>query len=111
MEALDSFRHKRAEIDLVILDLLMPKLSGKETLERLRQLDSTLKILICSGYGTREPESQLLAGDRQTPLVHKPFKPEELVYAVRKILDIGGDTDSDTSGRSRGTRKVIAFRR
>jgi two-component system cell cycle sensor histidine kinase/response regulator CckA len=111
MEALEIFNHKRAEIDLVILDLLMPKLSGKETLERLRQLDSTLKILICSGYGTREPESQLLAGDRQTPLVHKPFKPEELVYAVRKILDIGGDTDSDTSGRSRGTRKVIAFRR
>lgn len=111
LEALEIFNHKRAEIDLVILDLLMPKLSGKETLERLRQLDSTLKILICSGYGTREPESQLLAGDRQTPLVHKPFKPEELVYAVRKILDIGGDTDSDTSGRSRGTRKVIAFRR
>jgi PAS domain S-box-containing protein len=111
VEALEIFNHKRAEIDLVILDLLMPKLSGKETLERLRQLDSTLKILICSGYGTREPESQLLAGDRQTPLVHKPFKPEELVYAVRKILDIGGDTDSDTSGRSRGTRKVIAFRR
>jgi len=111
LEALEIFNHKRAEIDLVILDLLMPKLSGKETLERLRQLDSTLKILICSGYGTREPDSQLLAGDRQTPLVHKPFKPEELVYAVRKILDIGGDTDSDTSGRSRGTRKVIAFRR
>ncbi len=111
VEALEIFHHKRAEIDLVILDLLMPKLSGKETLERLRQLDSTLKILICSGYGAREPDSQLLAGDRQTPLVHKPFKPEELVYAVRKILDIGGDTDSDTSGRSRGTRKVIAFRR
>jgi PAS domain S-box-containing protein len=111
VEALEIFNHKRAEIDLVILDLLMPKLSGKETLERLRQLDSTLKILICSGYGSREPDSKLLDGDRQTPLVHKPFKPEELVYAVRKMLDIGGDTDSDSNGRSRGTRKVIALRR
>jgi PAS domain S-box-containing protein len=111
VEALEIFKHKRAEIDLVILDLLMPKLSGKETLERLRQLDSTLKILICSGYGSREPGSKLLDGDRQTPLVHKPFKPEELVYAVRKMLDIGGDTDSDSSGRSKGTRKVIALRR
>jgi PAS domain S-box-containing protein len=111
VEALEIFRQKRAEIDLVILDLLMPKLSGKETLERLRQLDSTLKILICSGYGSREPDSKLLDGDRQTPLVHKPFKPEELVYAVRKMLDIGGDTGSDNRGRSRGTRKVIAFRR
>jgi CheY-like chemotaxis protein len=111
LEALEIFRHKRAEIDLVILDLLMPKLSGKETLARLRQLDSTLKILICSGYGSREPDSKLLDGDRQTPLVHKPFKPEELVYAVRKMLDIGGDTGSDNRGRSRGTRKVIAFRR
>jgi PAS domain S-box-containing protein len=111
VEALEIFNHKRAEIDLVILDLLMPKLSGKETLERLRQLDSTLKILICSGYGSREPDSKLLDGDRQTPLVHKPFKPEELVYAVRKMLDIGGDTESDSNGRSRGTRKVIALRR
>jgi CheY-like chemotaxis protein len=111
VEALEIFKHKRAEIDLVILDLLMPKLSGKETLERLRQLDSTLKILICSGYGSRELGSKLLDGDRQTPLVHKPFKPEELVYAVRKMLDIGGDTDSDSSGRSKGTRKVIALRR
>jgi PAS domain S-box-containing protein len=111
VEALEIFKHKRAEIDLVILDLLMPKLSGKETLERLRQLDSTLKILICSGYGSRELGSKLLDGDRQTPLVHKPFKPEELVYAVRKMLDIGGDTDSDSSGRSKVTRKVIALRR
>jgi PAS domain S-box-containing protein len=111
LEALEIFKSKRAEIDLVILDLLMPKLSGKETLKRLRQLDSTLKILICSGYGSREPDSKMLTGDGQTPLVHKPFKPEELVYAVRKLLDIGGDTDEDTSGSSRGTRKVIAFRR
>jgi DNA-binding response OmpR family regulator len=44
-------------------------------------------------------------------MVHKPFKPEELVYAVRKMLDIGGDTGSDKRGRSRGNRKVIAFRR
>jgi two-component system cell cycle sensor histidine kinase/response regulator CckA len=110
LEALEIFNYKRAEIDLVILDLLMPKLSGKETLERLRQLDSSLKILICSGYGSREPDSKLLHGDRQTPLVHKPFKPEELVYAVRKMLDSGGDTDIDTGGRSRGFRKVIALR-
>ena len=109
VEALEIFRRKRAEIDLVILDLLMPKLSGKETFEGLRKLDSNLKILICSGYGSREPDTTLLDGDRQIPLVHKPFKPEELVYAVRKMLDLGRDTD--TSGRVKETRKVIAFRR
>jgi len=111
LEALEIFRHKKAEIDLVILDLLMPKLSGKETLERLRQLDSTLKILICSGYGSREPDSKLPGRDGHVLLVHKPFKPEELVYAVRKMLDTGGDTDSTSSGRVQGTRKVIAFKR
>ena len=111
VEALEIYESRRAEIDLIILDLLMPKLSGKETLERLRQLDSTLKILICSGYGPRDTDAKLLAGDQQTPIVHKPFKPEELVYAVRRMLDTGGDTDIDTNGRSRGTRKVIALRR
>jgi PAS domain S-box-containing protein len=111
VEALEIFRRKRAEIDLVILDLLMPKLSGKETLERLRQIDSTIKILICSGYSSRESDAKLLEGDRPTPLVHKPFKPEELVYAVRKMLDNGEDKDRYTSGRSRRTKKVIAFRR
>ena len=111
VEALEIFRQKGSEIDLVILDLLMPRLSGKETFGRLKQLDAAAKILICSGYGSREPDSTLLEGDRQTPVVHKPFKPEELVYSVRRILDTAGDTGSNTSGRTGGTRKVIAFRR
>ncbi len=110
MEALEIYESRGAEIDLVILDLLMPNMSGKETLERLRQLDPTVKILICSGYGSREDDSQPLVDD-DTPLVHKPFKPEELVHAVRQLLDHEKKAGGDVGRKREVTKKVIAFRR
>jgi CheY-like chemotaxis protein len=100
LEAIEIYEKKGSEIDLVILDLLMPNLSGNETFKRLRQLDRKVKILICSGYSSRGNESEAL--DRgQAPLVHKPFKPEELGHAVRRALD----------EERRMSAKVLAFRR
>jgi len=100
LEAIDIYEKKGSEIDLVILDLLMPNLSGNETFKRLRHLDPNVKILICSGYSSRENDPD--ANDRrQAPLVHKPFKPEELGYAVRRALD----EERRTSG------KVLSFHR
>ena len=100
LEAIEIYEKKGSEIDLVILDLLMPNLSGNETFKRLKKLDQNVNILICSGYSSRENDPEAL--DRgQAPLVHKPFKPEELGHAVRRALD----------KERRMSGKIVAFRR
>jgi len=86
LEALEIYGNNGKEIDLVILDLLMPNLGGKETLVRLRELDPAAKVIICSGYGSRGNGLQQIITSRIN-MVHKPFKPEELVFADRQTLD------------------------
>jgi two-component system cell cycle sensor histidine kinase/response regulator CckA len=86
LEALEIYESRGADIDLVVLDLLMPKLGGKDTLTGLRKLDPAIKVIICSGYGSRKNglQQMMAAGIN---VVQKPFKPEELVSAVRQVLD------------------------
>ena len=88
LEALEIYESRGTDIDLVVLDLIMPKLGGKDTLTGLRKLDPAIKVIICSGYGSRENGLQQLMASGVN-LVHKPFKPEELVSAVRQVLDQG----------------------
>mgnify|MGYP001588045519 FL=1 len=86
LEALEIYESRGADIDLVVLDLLMPKLGGKDTLTGLRKLNPAAKVIICSGYGSRENGLQQMMASGIN-LVQKPFKPEELVSAVRQVLD------------------------
>jgi two-component system cell cycle sensor histidine kinase/response regulator CckA len=86
LEALEIYESRGPDIDLVVLDLLMPKLGGKDTLTGLRKLDPAIKVIICSGYGSRKNGLQQMMASGIN-VVQKPFKPEELVSAVRQVLD------------------------
>ncbi|MEI6134124.1 MAG: response regulator [Desulfomonile sp.] len=85
-EALDIYRSRREEISLVVLDLLMPEMSGRDCLMKLVKIDPSVKVLIASGYA---PEYELHKEIR--PLVkgflHKPFAIEELLNQTRSVLD------------------------
>ena len=85
-EALELYRRHGPAIDLVILDLAMPRLSGPETLRELRKLDPAVRVLISSGYSTDE---NLRAVERDGVLgfVAKPYRPVELARQVRAALD------------------------
>jgi two-component system, cell cycle sensor histidine kinase and response regulator CckA len=53
--ALEVFAQRHDDIDLVLLDVVMPGLNGMQTLERLRDLDPGVRVLLCSGMAeTRE---------------------------------------------------------
>ena len=109
-EALEIYQRNGGDIDLVVLDLLMPNLAGEETLNRLKELDSSVKVVFCSGYSSRKDDTNSLAARTGTPLVHKPFRPEELVAAVRQMLDSQVVPERD-GGEKRGVgTKVIPFR-
>jgi two-component system cell cycle sensor histidine kinase/response regulator CckA len=87
-EALDLFEKKRTQISLVILDLIMPEMGGKECLKELRKIDPQLKVLIASGLSADPPmrESPELAA---RGFVSKPFRFKEFLRQVRKVLDEG----------------------
>ena len=79
---LEIFRQHQEEIDLVLLDHSMPRKSGRETLQELRQMSAQLRIIIITGFPTRI-EDFSGADD----LVQKPFSLDGLIGHVRATLD------------------------
>ncbi|MCA9996660.1 MAG: response regulator, partial [Anaerolineales bacterium] len=73
-------------IDLLLTDVIMPGMNGRELAESLRASRPDIKILYMSGY-TRDVLAQNLNLDRPVRLLRKPFTPEELINSVRDVLD------------------------
>jgi PAS domain S-box-containing protein len=86
-EALEIFRRERARIGLVILDLIMPKMGGKECLEELLKIDPHVKTLVASGYSEEAAEQCLRMGAKG--FLPKPFEVKKAPALVRKVLDEG----------------------
>jgi CheY-like chemotaxis protein len=84
-EALEIYRDSGSQIDLVMLDLVMPVMGGIEAYHEFRTLSTTLPIIICSGYGA-ETVDQLIKNDPHTIFVHKPYKPEELANVMITMI-------------------------
>jgi CheY-like chemotaxis protein len=84
-EALLAWQQYQGPIDLVLTDMVMPNMSGKELVERLRLLQPEIKVIYMSGY-----ESSILsAGNKfgsNAIFLQKPFRPAELSKMVRDIL-------------------------
>jgi CheY-like chemotaxis protein len=73
------------DIDLVILDLMMPREDAVTTFQRLRQRRPNTPILLCTGMPTGQPAPQLLAAGA-VGILRKPFRMNELWYAVNQAL-------------------------
>ncbi len=84
--ALGLYEKERSDISLVILDLIMPKIGGRQCLEELLKIDPRLKVVIASGYSDADNREELIrAGARG--FVGKPFQMTELLQALRDVLD------------------------
>jgi PAS domain S-box-containing protein len=88
-DALEAYRSQRDRIDLVVSDVVMPKLSGAQLYEALRRDGEEPKFLFMSGYSARDvTDSQVL--DSSLPFLHKPWSVGELLQKVREVLDSRG---------------------
>lgn len=85
-EAVDLFRRHTLEIDLSVLDVVMPKKSGPAVLERMRSERPDLPVLFCTGYGQAHLAPQVLEADG-AELLCKPYTQAELLGRVRVMLD------------------------
>lgn len=85
-EALDIFRQRAQDIDLVVLDYAMPRLSGLDTMRLLRELNRTVPILFSSGYYS-DQAIQAIEQEQGVGFVAKPYRTTELARSVRDIID------------------------
>ena len=85
-EAVELYKTRGSEIDLVMLDMVMPEMGGVETYHELRAIDATVPILICSGYGA-ESVSDVISADEKAGFLSKPYKPSELGRMLFECLE------------------------
>jgi CheY-like chemotaxis protein len=85
-EALEMFHRHEAEIDLIVSDLVMPRLGGRQFYEALKKEGKDPRILFTSGYSVDDVK----AGSgflRDVPFLHKPWTLTDLFLRVRQVLD------------------------
>jgi len=73
-------------IDLVILDVVMPRMAGEQVLQRIRTISADLPVIVASGYGQTARVLDFLNRGAQN-VIGKPFDTAELLKAVRETLD------------------------
>ncbi len=86
-EAIQIYRKHRKNIALVILDMVMPGIGGKETFLKLKKINPRIKVLLSSGYSANEGVGDILK-ERLGGFIQKPYKDDELIGKVREILDL-----------------------
>ncbi|MCM0082571.1 PAS domain S-box protein [Geomonas sp. Red32] len=85
-EAVERFKENREAIGLVILDLIMPRMNGKEVFDEIRRMDAQVKVLFSSGYSAEMMLDQLELSHGEE-FIMKPVQPIMLLRKVRQMLD------------------------
>ena len=87
-EALDTVSNMGEEIDLVILDMIMPGLDGGKTFDRIREIQPLMPVMLSSGYAISGQADEIMRRGCNG-FIQKPFNIFELSQQVRKLLDEG----------------------
>lgn len=84
-EAVEKFKEKHHEIDLVILDIIMPVMDGRETALKLREIDKDCKLIFSSGFFKAEDLEELKSSGI-SDFIRKPYHQSELSQIIVDIL-------------------------
>ena len=83
-EAIRIYKEKQHEIDMVILDMIMPQMGGEDVFDRLKEMNSNVRVLLSSGYSLNGQAKMIL--DRGCDgFIQKPFTIDEL---SRKLIEL-----------------------
>lgn len=85
-EALELYKKNQNKIDMVLLDMIMPVMGGGETFDRMKEINTNVKVLLSSGYSIEGEAKEILKRGCDA-FIQKPFKPEQLSQKIREILD------------------------
>lgn len=84
-EAVKVYRDARARIDLVILDMIMPEMGGRDTYRALTEINPDIRVLLSSGYTPNE-EIQEILDEGILGLLHKPYTKAHMDSAIAKAM-------------------------
>lgn len=85
-EATEIYEKNKDKIDMVILDMIMPDMSGSDTFDRLKEIKSGVKVLLSSGYRINGQATEILERGCDG-FVQKPFNMKQLSWKIREVLD------------------------
>ncbi|MBP1735557.1 MAG: hypothetical protein H6Q53_1844, partial [Deltaproteobacteria bacterium] len=85
-EALAIYSEKKDGIDVVILDMIMPSMSGGETFDKLRAVNPHVKVVLSSGYSINGQATEIMQRGCNG-FIQKPFNIKELSQKIREVLD------------------------
>jgi two-component system, cell cycle sensor histidine kinase and response regulator CckA len=85
-EAIELYQKNQDDIDIVILDMIMPNMSGGEVYDRMKEINPDIKVLLSSGYSINDQATDILSRGCNG-FIQKPFTINELSAAIRQILD------------------------
>ncbi|WP_027359153.1 ATP-binding response regulator [Desulforegula conservatrix] len=94
-EAIEIYKNKFSEIKIIILDMIMPKMGGRQCLNEILKINPEAKVIISSGFSADKTDesdiSRLIKG-----FIHKPYEVKYLLATIREVLDGPVCSESDS---------------
>ncbi|WLT33040.1 PAS domain S-box protein [Geothrix sp. PMB-07] len=87
LEALEVFREAAPRPDLVLMDLTMPRMDGREAFEAMHNLDPSVPVVLSSGF-TEQDSLRTLSGKGPAEFIQKPYQIKELRLLVQRVLGV-----------------------
>jgi DNA-binding NtrC family response regulator len=84
-EAIEVYKANQDRIDMAILDMILPDMSGMDTYEKLKEINPGIKVLLASGYGIDSQASNIMERGCNG-FIQKPFNMSELIKTIGDIL-------------------------
>ncbi len=85
-EAVELFKAHHTVLRLVVMDLTMPHMDGREAFRRFREINAAIPVILCSGYNEADA-AQDFVGHGLAGFLQKPFRHRTFAAAVRRVLE------------------------
>ncbi len=85
-KAIEIYERNRGEIDIVVLDMVMPNMGGGKVYDRMKEIDSNVKVLLSSGYSINGEATEILKRGCNG-FIQKPFSMKVLSGKIKEIMD------------------------
>ncbi len=86
LEAVELFKNHAPMVRLVLLDMSMPRMDGKEAFQHIRSINPNIPILLSSGFNAQEATTNL-TGHNLTGFIQKPYRKDDLLKVIQQALD------------------------
>ena len=96
-EAVKFYSDPTHHVDLILLDMVMPDMSGPECFAELRRIRPDCKVLLCTGYDRNHAVQELL-NKGVVGFIQKPYDLDELAHVCAEVLSQSGAVESCLSG-------------